>query len=81
MTLAVYFSYFESVIGYTNALKSRLGAYEGLELQHSGVWKDFVCIGYGRIIIGWSSIVAILTECLLTSRRKVTACQQLMHEV
>ena len=40
MTLAVYFSYIESLVGYTNALRSMLGAYEGLELQHSGVWKD-----------------------------------------
>ena len=45
MTLAVYFSYFESLVGYTNALRSRPGTYKGLELQHSGVAKDFVCIG------------------------------------
>ena len=46
MTLAVYFSYmyFESIVGYTNALRSRLGAYEGLERQHSGVSKGSVCI-------------------------------------
>ena len=48
MTLAVYF-YFESIVGYTNALRSRLGAYEGLELKRSGVLKDFVCI---RRLIG-----------------------------
>ena len=45
MTLAVYFSYFESRVGYRNALRSRLGTYKGLELQRSGVSKDFVCIG------------------------------------
>ena len=43
--LAVYFSYFESLVGYRNALRSRPDTYKGLELQRSGVSKDFVCIG------------------------------------
>ena len=42
MTLAVYFSYFETLVEYRNTLRSRLGAYEGIELQRSGVSKDFV---------------------------------------
>ena len=45
MTLAVYFSYFKSLVGYRNALRSRPGTYKGLELQRSGIAKDFVCIG------------------------------------
>ena len=36
---AVYFSYFESLVGYRNGLRSWLGTYKGLELQHSGVSK------------------------------------------
>ena len=47
MTLTLYFSYFESMIGYTNTLRSRLGAHEGLELEP--VWEFrrdlFACIG------------------------------------
>ena len=42
MTLAVYFSYFESLVGYRNALRSRSATYKGLELQRSGVSKDFI---------------------------------------
>ena len=45
MTLAVYFSYFESLVGYRNALRSSPGTYNSLELQRLGVLKDFVCIG------------------------------------
>ena len=44
MTLAVYFSYSESLVGYRNAQRSKPGIYR-LELQRSGVSKDFVCIG------------------------------------
>ena len=45
MTLAVYFSYFESLVGYRNAQRSKPGTYKSLELQRSGGSKDFVCIG------------------------------------
>ena len=43
MTLAVYCSYFESLVGYRDSLRSRPGTYKGLELQRSGVSKNFVC--------------------------------------
>ena len=33
MTIAVHFSYFESLVGYRNAQRPRLGAYKDLELQ------------------------------------------------